>query len=143
MTEDFYDRMKKEQELLNLSYQESLRQKNARMAVWDPNDKTTVLSQIKKPIQARYRGLKGWVVCLYPGILLILVFFAFGLLPGCSWPWQKENVREVDSLSVPPREFICKKIDCGDEDIDKLVAEEQNTIACIKLQPECNSDLEN
>ena len=48
MTEDFYDHMKKEQKLLNLSYQESLRQKEERMAVWDPNDKMTVFSQIKR-----------------------------------------------------------------------------------------------
>jgi len=111
--------------------------------VWDPKDKPTVFSQIKKLIEALYRGLKGSRYLLYPGILFILIILIFGLLPGCSWPWQKEKVREVDSLTVPPREFICTKIDCGDEDIDKLVADEQNTIACIKLQPECNSDLEN
>ena len=113
------------------------------MEVWDPKDKPTVFSQIKKLIEALYRGLKGSRYLLYPGILFILIILIFGLLPGCSWPWQKEKVREVDSLTVPPREFICTKIDCGDEDIDKLVADEQNTIACIKLQPECNSDLEN
>ena len=67
MPEDFYDHMKKEQELLNLSYQESLRQKNARMAVWEPIDKMTVLSQIKKLIAGSYRGLKGWVVGFIPG----------------------------------------------------------------------------
>jgi len=111
--------------------------------VWDPKDKPTVFRQIKKPIEALYRGLKGSRYLLYPGILLILLFLVFGLLPGCSWPWQKEKVREVDSLTVPPREFICTKIDCGDEDIDELVADEQNTIACIKLQPECKLDEEN
>jgi len=110
--------------------------------VWDPKDKPTVFRQIKKPIEALYRGLKGSRYLLYPGILLILLFLVFGLLPGCSWPWQKEKVREVDSLTVPPREFICTKIDCGDEDIDELVADEQNTIACIKLQPECKLDEE-
>ena len=113
------------------------------MEVWDPKDKPTVFSQIKKLIEALYRGLKGSRYLLYPGILFILIILIFGLLPGCSWPWQKEKVREVDSLTVPPREFICTKIDCGDEDIDKLVADEQNTIACIKLQPECKLDEEN
>ena len=58
MTEDFYDHMKKEQELLDLSYRESLRQKRERMAVWDPKDKMTVFSQIKKLIMTRYRGLR-------------------------------------------------------------------------------------
>ena len=67
MTEDFYDHMKKEQELLNLSYQESLRQKHERMAVWDPQDKMTVFSQIKTLIIARYRVLRTWVVGFIPG----------------------------------------------------------------------------
>ena len=67
MTKDFYNHMKKEQELLNLSYQESLRQKEERMAVWDPEDKMTVFSQIKSLIIARYRGLRTWVVGFIPG----------------------------------------------------------------------------
>ena len=67
MSEDFYDHMKKEEELLNLSYKESLRQKEERMAVWDPEDKMTVFSQIKTLIIARYRGLKTWVVGFIPG----------------------------------------------------------------------------
>ena len=67
MSKDFYDHMKKEQELLNLSYKESLRQKEDRMAVWDPEDKMTVFSQIKSLIIARYRGLSDGVVGFYPG----------------------------------------------------------------------------
>ena len=67
MKNDFYDHMKKEQELLDLSYRESLRQKRERMAVWDPKDKMTVFSQIKKLIIARYRALREWAVCLYSG----------------------------------------------------------------------------
>ena len=47
MPKDFYDHMKEEQKLLNLSYQESLRQKEERMAVWDPQDKIAENSQIK------------------------------------------------------------------------------------------------
>ena len=122
------------------------------MEVWDPSDKTTVLSQIKKLIFDSYRGLKASRYTLYPGILIILVFFLFGLLSGCAsmqWPWKKdaEVIEEGDDTIIvtdlAPREFICTKIDCGGEDIDQLVADEQNTIACIKLQPECNVDLEN
>jgi len=104
------------------------------MEVWDPKDKPTVFRRIKKAIEARERGFKGWGVYLYPGILLILVFLIFGLLPGCAWSWTKEKVME--------KEFICTKIDCGDEDIDQLVEDEKNTIACIKLQPECKYDQE-
>ena len=112
------------------------------MDVWDPGEERTVLSQIKKLISRLYRGLKGSRYLLYPGILIFLLFLLFGLLPGCSWPWQKEKVREVNSLTVPPREFICTKIDCGDEDVDELIEKEKNTIACIKLQPECKLDQE-
>ena len=67
MKNDFYDHMKKEQELLDLSYRESLRQKRERMAVWDPKDKMTVFSQIKKLIMTRYQALKAWVVGFIPG----------------------------------------------------------------------------
>ena len=122
------------------------------MEVWDPKDKKTVLSQIKKLLEARTGPLRVTRYLLYPGILIILVFLLFGLLPGCAsmkWPWQKdvEVVGKGDDTIIitdlAPKEFICTKIDCGDEDIDQLVSDEQNTIACIKLQPECNSDLEN
>ena len=93
------------------------------MEVWDPGEEKTVLSQIKRLISRSYRGLKGSRYLLYPGILFILVF---ALLPGCSWPWQKEKVREVRPLVIPP------------DGLD----DSQNTIACIKLQPECNLDQE-
>tara|TARA_R100000306_G_scaffold45245_1_gene43238 strand:- start:66 stop:416 length:351 start_codon:yes stop_codon:yes gene_type:complete len=115
------------------------------MGVWEPKDKPTVFSQIKKLIGARTGPLRVFRVCLYPGILIILVFLLFTLLTGCAsmqWPWKKDN-DAIIVTDLPPREFICTKIDCGDEDIDELVADEQNTIACIKLQPECNVDLEN
>ena len=67
MKNDFYDHMKKEQELLDLSYRESLRQKRERMAVWDPKDKMTVFSQIKTLIMTRYQALKTWAVGFIPG----------------------------------------------------------------------------
>ena len=122
------------------------------MEVWDPKDKPTVFSQIKKLSETRTGLLRMSRVCLYPGILLILVFLLFGLLTGCAsmqWPWKKDTevVGKGDDTIIitdlAPREFICTKIDCGDEDIDQLVADEKNTIACIKLQPECNVDVEN
>ena len=103
MPEDFHDHMKKEQELLNLSYQESLRQKTERMAVWEPKDKMTVLSQIKKPIAGSYRGLKGWVVRFYPGNLVFRVkdrFYAVcehggSKISNYGWQkrWNKRNKR--------------------------------------------------
>ena len=122
------------------------------MGVWDPEDRITVLSQIKKAIGARYQGFKPWVVWCYPGILLILIFSIFMLLTGCAtmkWPWEKDvkvigkGEDAIIITDLAPKEFICTKIDCGDENIDQLIADEQNTIACIKLQPECNLDQEN
>ena len=101
------------------------------MDVWDPGEEKTVLSQIKKLISRSYRGLGTSRYLLYPGILLILVFLLFGLLVGCSstkWPWQKEEVvARPNPLVISP---------------DGLT-DSQNTIACIKLQPECKFDQEN
>ena len=113
------------------------------MGVWDPGEEKTVLSQIKKAIGARYQALKGWGGMILPGILIGFYFFIFFLLlSGCAY-FKKEKKDEIIITDLPPIEFICKKIDCGDEDIDKLVEDEQNTIACIKLQPECKLDEEN
>ena len=126
MPEDFYDHMKKEQELLNLSYQESLRQKNARMAVWDPKDKTTVLSQIKKPIKHLVSGFKAWSGIIGPGILTVFYFFLFFLvLSGCAY-FQKDKIddNEITITDLPPLEPVVDKI---------------NIIACIKLLPECDA----
>ena len=67
MTEDFYDHMKKEQDMLDSSYRESLRQKHERMAVWDPEEEKAVFWEIKTLIMTRYRALRKWAVCLYPG----------------------------------------------------------------------------
>ena len=61
-----YMHMKEEQKLLNLSYQESLRQKEKRMAVWDPGQERAVFWEIKTLIMTRYRALRKWAVCLYP-----------------------------------------------------------------------------
>ena len=69
MTEDFYDHMKKEQDILDSSYRESLRQKHERMAVWDPGEEKAVFWEIKTFIMTRYRALRKWAVCLYPGNL--------------------------------------------------------------------------
>jgi len=126
VTEDFYDHMKKEQELLNLSYQESLRQKNARMAVWDPKDKTAENSQIKKPIRHPVSGFKAWSGIIGPGILTVFYFFLFFLvLSGCAY-FQKDKIddNEIIITDLPTLEPVVDKI---------------NIIACIKLLPECDA----
>ena len=107
------------------------------MDVWDPGEEKTVLSQIKKLIAPLYRGLKGWVVRFYPGILLILVFLLFGLLTGCTtfnWAWKKD----VEVMGKGDDTIIVTDLTTNVETDDTA-----NTIACIKLQPECNYDQEN
>ena len=105
------------------------------MDVWDPGKEKTVLSQIKKAIRGPVSGFKACSGIIGPGILIGFYFFIFFLLlSGCSYFQKKEMPKE--------EEFICKKIDCGYENIDELVEKEKNTIACIKLQPECNLDQE-
>jgi len=73
------------------------------MEVWDPKDEITVFSQIKSSIAGLYQGLKGWVVCLYPGNLAFRVkdsFYALcehygGSLSCWAWHkrWGKKNTR--------------------------------------------------
>ena len=73
------------------------------MEVWDPGEEKTVLSQIKKAIEARTGPLKGWVVCLYPGNLAFRVkdrFYALcehygGSLSCWAWHkrWNKKNTK--------------------------------------------------
>jgi len=65
------------------------------MDVWDPGEETTVFSQIKKLIAGLYRGLKEWVVRLYPGNLAFRTkdwFYAlcehYGGAISC-WAWNK------------------------------------------------------
>ena len=65
-------------------------------------------------------------------IRVLLIIF---LLNSCAYLTQEKK-----DIKPEKKEFICTKIDCGDEDIDQLVEEEkrkQNIIACIKVQPDC------
>ena len=104
------------------------------MEVWDPKDKPTVFRQIKKPIEALYRGLKGSRYLLYPGILLILLFLVFGLLAGCTtlnWPSKKD----VKVIGKGDDTIIVTDLNTNVE-----IDDSANTIACIKLQPECDPD---
>ena len=107
------------------------------MDVWDPGEEKTVLSQIKKLISRLYRGLETSRYLLYPGILLILVFLLFGLLTGCTtfnWAWKKD----VEVMGKGDDTIIVTDLTTNVETDDTA-----NTIACIKLQPECNYDQEN
>ena len=104
------------------------------MDVWDPGEEKTVLSQIKKLISRLYRGLGTSRYLLYPGILLILVFMVCGLLAGCTtfnWAWKKD----VEVMGKGDDTIIVTDLNTNVE-----IDDSANTIACIKLQPECDPD---
>ena len=71
------------------------------MDVWDPKDKPTVFSQIKKLIAGSQRALTGWVVRLYPGNLVHKLkdyFYSIcetygGKISNYGWHkrWNKRN----------------------------------------------------
>ena len=107
------------------------------MDVWDPGEEKTVLSQIKTLISRLYRGSGTSRYLLYPGILLILVFMVCGLLAGCTtfnWAWKKD----VEVMGKGDDTIIVTDLNTNVE-----IDDSANTIACIKLQPECNYDQEN
>ena len=114
------------------------------MGVWDPKDKPTVFSRIKDFIEAHTGGLRTSRVYLYPGILLILVFLFF-ILSGCtSFNIAKETAKVVDMI-WPEKEVVENKynkdaIIVTDLESNVVIDETANTIACIKLQPECELD---
>ena len=96
------------------------------MEVWDPKDKTTVLSQIKKAIKYPVLSFKAWSGIIGPGILTVFYFFLFFLvLSGCAY-FQKDKIddNEIIITDLPPLEPVVDKI---------------NIIACIKLLPECDA----
>ena len=104
------------------------------MEVWDPKDKPTVLSQIKKLSETRTGLLRVARYLLYPGILLILMFMVFGLLAGCTtfnWAWKKD----VEVMGKGDDTIIVTDLNTNVE-----IDDSANTIACIKLQPECDPD---
>jgi hypothetical protein len=93
------------------------------MDVWDPNDKTTVFSQIKKAINTPVSGFKRWSGMILPGILTVFYFFIFFLLlSGCAY-LQKDKIDndEIIITDLPPLEMSQSK-----------------KVACIKLLPECD-----
>ena len=96
------------------------------MEVWDPKDKTTVFSQIKKAINALISGFKRMTRVIVWPILIVFYFFIFTLLlSGCAY-FQKDKIddNEITVTDLPPLEPVVDKI---------------NIIACIKLLPECDA----
>ena len=110
------------------------------MEVWDPKDKPTVLSQIKKLLEARTGPLRTSRYLLYPGILLIFIFLSFFLSSCAVFNIVKGTGKVVDKILPEDDQDV---IIVSDLDSNVETDESANTIACIKLQPECNVDLEN
>ena len=118
------------------------------MEVWDPKDKTTVLSQIKEAINTPVSGFKRMTRVIVWSILIFFYFFIFTLLlSGCSYLKGVKGGGQVgyESKTIKGRE--------GNDDIivnDLLPLEESSgevgepirapseIIACIKLEPACN-----
>jgi len=92
------------------------------MEVWDPKDKTTVLSQIKKAINTPVSGFKRMTRVIVWSILIVFYFFIFILLlSGCAY-FQKDKIDdEIIITDLPPLEMSQSK-----------------KIACIKLEPTCD-----
>ena len=92
------------------------------MDVWDPNDKTTVFSQIKNAINTPVSGFKGCSCMNLPGILTVFYFFIFFLiLSGCAYLQKDKTDDKIVTTELLPLEMSQDK-----------------KIACIKLLPECN-----
>ena len=74
-------------------------------------------------------------------VILLLILILFSTCTGCTFMIAKKTAKIIDIIKPEKKEeFICTKIDCGNEDIDELIEEEkrkQNIIACIKVKPEC------
>ena len=117
------------------------------MEVWDPEDKPTVFSQIKTFIKDHTGGLRTSRVYIYPGILLIFIVFLF-FLSGCASFNIAEKTEKVFNTIWPKEEVVEDKNDrdtiiITDLESNVELDETANTIACIKLQPECELDQQN
>ena len=93
------------------------------MDVWDPKDKMTVFSQIKRAINTPVSGFKGMTRVIVWSILIVFYFFIFTLLlSGCAY-FQKDKIDEDEIIIT---------------DLPPLEMSQSKKIACIKLAPECN-----
>ena len=93
------------------------------MDVWDPKDKTTVFSQIKKAINTPVSGFKGMTRVIVWGSFIVFYFFIFFLLlSGCAY-FKKDKIDEDEIIIT---------------DLPPLEMSQDKKIACIKLKPECD-----
>jgi hypothetical protein len=104
------------------------------MDVWDPKDKMTVFSQIKRAINTPVSGFKGMTRVIVWSILIVFYFFIFTLiLSGCAY-FQKEKVDE----NVTIIEGVENSNDIIVTNLMPIEMTAEQKIACIKLLPECD-----
>jgi cytochrome b561 len=103
------------------------------MDVWDPKDKTTVFSQIKKAINTPVSGFKRMTRVIVWSILIVFYFFIFTLLlSGCAY-FQKDKIDDAKIIitDLPPLEE-------SSGEVGEPIRAPSEIIACIKLLPECD-----
>lgn len=52
-----------------------------------------------------------------PMMIIMIIFLVVFVIQGCTSVVNQKNPVENESIKKSDQEFICKKIDCGDEDI--------------------------
>ena len=52
-----------------------------------------------------------------PMVVIMIIFLVVFVIQGCSSVVNQKNPQENESIKKSDQEFICKKIDCGDEDV--------------------------
>ena len=48
----------------------------------------------------------------------MIIFLVVFVIQGCTSVVNQKNPQENESIKKSDTEFLCKKIDCGDEDVD-------------------------
>ena len=53
-----------------------------------------------------------------PIVVIMIIFLVVFVIQGCTLINSQQNPQENESIKRSDTEFLCKKIDCGDEDVD-------------------------
>jgi len=53
-----------------------------------------------------------------PIVVIMIIFLVVFMIQGCTSTVSTQKTQENESIKRSDTEFLCKKIDCGDEDVD-------------------------
>ena len=53
-----------------------------------------------------------------PIVIIMIIFLVVFMIQGCTSKVSTQKTQENESIKRSDTEFLCKKIDCGDEDVD-------------------------